>query len=141
MKKTILFAALLLILSSCSKNNSDINCNYLLDVGVSTTLNLNLPQYSPLQFISNAVYVPGHGNKGLIVINTGTGFSAWDASDPNHSPNTCSTIDIVGIEGVCSCEDNTYSLFTGQPLNNPDLTCGLKPYRVQQNGNNLLIFN
>lgn len=142
MKKILFCLSLLVLLSNCSKSNSDINCNYLLDVGVNATLNLNLPQYSQLAFISNSVYVSGYGNKGLIVINTGTGFAAWDASDPNHSPNTCSRLEIVGAEGVCGCDDaNTYSLFTGQPLNNTELTCGLKAYRIEQNGSNLIITN
>lgn len=143
MMKKIIFSCLMLsIFVSCSKNNSDVNCNYLLNVGVNATLNLNLPQYSQLAFISNAVYVSGFGNKGIIVINTGTGFRAWDASDPNHTPNSCSTLSIESAEAVCGCDDgNTYSLFTGQPLNNPELTCGLKEYRVEQSGNSLLISN
>ena len=142
MKKIIFGLLFLLLFSNCSKNNTDINCNYLLNVGVNANLNLNLPQYSQLAFISNAVYVSGYGNKGIIVINTGTGFAAWDASDPNHSPNSCSTLEIVGAEAVCGCEDgNTYSLFTGQPLSDSGLTCGLKAYRVEQSGNSLLISN
>jgi len=142
MKKTFFYTLIFVVFSSCSKNNSDINCNYLFDVGVNANINLNLPQYSQLEFISNAVYVPGYGNKGILIMNTGTGFAAWDASDPNHTPSSCSTLNIEGAEAVCGCEDaNTYSLFTGQPLNNPNLTCGLKAYRVEQSGNSLLISN
>lgn len=142
MKKTLYCLLIILFLTGCSKNNNDENCNFLLNVGVNASLNLNLPNYSPLNFISNAIYEPGYGNKGIIVINTGTGFAAWDASDPNHSPNTCSTLEIVGVEAVCGCTDeNTYSLYTGQPLSNPNLTCGLKAYRVEQSGNTLLISN
>lgn len=142
MKKALLLLLFMFLLISCSKNNNDVNCNYLLNVGVNANLNLNLPKYSPLNFISNAIYEEGYGNKGIIVMNTGTGFAAWDASDPNHVPNSCSTLEIVGAEGVCECEDgNTYSLFTGQPLSNPNLTCGLKAYRVEQSGNLLIISN
>ena len=130
-------------LMGCSGDGGPGNsCNFLLNVGVNLSLNLNLPQYSQLQFISNSVYVPNGGNKGVIVINTGTGYSAWDASDPNHTPNTCSTLGISGVEATCGCDDgNTYSLFTGQPLNNGNLRCGLKPYRVTLNGSTLLITN
>jgi hypothetical protein len=132
-----------LILASCSKSdNNDSNCNFLLNIGVNTSINLNLPQYNPLNFISNPVYIPNEGNGGIIVTNTGTGFVAYDASDPNHSPNNCSILSIDSLEGVCGCSDeNKYSLFTGQPLENPDLRCGLKSYRTELNGNNLLIFN
>ena len=144
MKNLLICSILCVSLFSCSKsNNVDRNCNYLLNVAVNTSVNMSLPQYSQLQFISNSVYVPNAGNKGIIVMNTGTGFMAWDAADPNHSPNTCSTLEIVGgTEGVCGCEDaNKYSLFTGQPLENPELRCGLKNYRVEVSGNNLLISN
>lgn len=132
-----------LILASCSKSdNNNSNCNFLLNIGVNTSINLSLPQYNPLNFISNPVYIPNEGNGGIIVTNTGTGFVAYDASDPNHSPNNCSILSIDGLEGICGCEDeNKYSLFTGQPLENPNLRCGLKSYRTELNGNNLLIFN
>ena len=69
----------------CSeKENYDENCNFLLNVGVNLSLNLNLSQYNQLTFPSNPVYVPNEGNGGIIVNNTGTGFVAFDAADPNH---------------------------------------------------------
>jgi nitrite reductase/ring-hydroxylating ferredoxin subunit len=142
MRKLCLYFSICTFVASCSGNNNNPNCNFLLDVGVNISINLNLPQYSQLNFISNSVYVPDAGNKGIIVTNTGTGFVAWDAADPNRVPNDCSTLSIQGVEGVSGCSDaNTYSLYTGQPLNNPDLLCGLKAYRIEQNGNTLVIFN
>jgi len=103
---------------------------------------MNLPQYSPLQFVSNSVFVPNVGNGGVIVTNSGTGFLAWDASDPNHTPSSCSKLEVNGLEGTCGCSDaNVYSLITGQPLSNTDLQCGLKAYRVEQSGNDLIITN
>lgn len=142
MKKTISYL-LILTFFGCSKSNiNDSNCQFLLNVGVSTSINLNLPQYSQLQFVSNSVYVPNAGNAGIIVTNSGTGFLACDASDPNHTPSQCSALEINGLEGTCGCSDeNTYSLITGQPLNDASLRCGLKAYRVEQNGNDLIITN
>ena len=143
MNKTFSGLLIGILLLSCSKNNiNDSNCKFLLNIGVNTTINLNLPQYSQLQFTSNSVYVPNVGNGGLIITNSGTGFLAWDASDPNHTPSTCSQLEISGLEGTCGCSDgNVYSLITGQPLNNSDLRCGLKAYRVEVSGNNLFISN
>lgn len=143
MKKVLLIFFISTICWSCSRSDdNNTNCNFLLNIGVNTTLNLNLPQYSQLQFVSNSVYVPNQGNGGLIVINTGTGYAAYDAADPNHSPSPCSILQIEGVEGTCGCQDdNTYSLFTGQPLNNPNLRCGLKMYRVFVNGNELQVTN
>jgi nitrite reductase/ring-hydroxylating ferredoxin subunit len=142
MKKALFTFCISLLLVACSKSdNIDKTCNYLLNVGVDLRVNLNFPKYSELQFISNAVYDETQGNKGIIIMNTGTGYAAWDASDPNHAPNTCSTLQISGAEAICNCEDNKYSLFTGQPLENETLRCGLKPYRVEVNGNELFISN
>jgi hypothetical protein len=141
MKKLTVFTFTAVLLFSCNKSDdNNSNCNFLLDVGVNASLNLNLPLYGDLNFISNPIYVPGYGNGGLIVTNTGTGYVAFDAADPNHIPNSCSIISISGLEGTCGCEDsNTYSLFTGQPLENPELRCGLKSYRAQLSGDNLII--
>lgn len=143
MKKGFLIALICLLFFSCSRNNTNnSNCNFLLNVGVNVSLNLNLPQYSQLNFVSNSVFVPNQGNKGIIVTNTGTGFVAYDAGDPNHGQNSCSVLIINGIEGTCGCMDeNKYSLFTGQPLNNANLPCGLKSYRAELSGSNLIISN
>lgn len=141
MKKFAIFSLSALLLFSCSKNDDhNSNCNFLLNIGVSTSLNLNLPQYNELNFISNPIYISGFGNGGIIVTNTGTGYVAFDAADPNHIPNSCSTLTITGLEGVCGCDDaNKYSLFTGQPLENSNLRCGLKAYRAELSGSNLII--
>jgi hypothetical protein len=141
MKKIAVFFLISLLFLSCSKkDDNDSNCNFLQNVGVNTSLNLNLPQYNDLNFISNPIYISGQGNGGLIVTNTGTGFVALDAADPNHMLNTCSILTISGLEGICGCIDaNKYSLFTGQPLENPDLRCGLKAYRAELSGNILII--
>lgn len=141
--KSFFLLLLVLIITSCSKNSVDNkNCRFLLDLGVNEVLNLNLPQYSQLQFAGNTIYIPNAGNGGIIVASTGTDFYAWDASDPNHTPSNCSTLTISGLEGTCGCGDeNTYSLVTGQPLNNGALQCGLRNYRVEKSGNTLLISN
>ena len=140
--KSYFYLIPLIVLTSCSKNSVDKNCNFLLNIGVSLQLNLNLPQYSQLQFPSNPVYVANAGNGGIIVTNTGTGFAAFDAADPNHAPSSCSVLSIDGIFGTCSCDDkNEYNLFNGLAKENSALQCPLKAYRVEQNGNLLLIYN
>tara|TARA_Y200000002_G_scaffold147192_1_gene121626 strand:- start:1015 stop:1338 length:324 start_codon:yes stop_codon:yes gene_type:complete len=107
-------------------------------------LNLNLAQYNQLSFPSNPVYVPNEGNAGLIVNNTGAGYVAFDAADPNIPFGECSILVIEGIEAVSSinCEQiNRYNLLTGQPMQNPELLCSLKPYFVERIGNELFISN
>lgn len=132
-----------LILTTCSSNSlNDENCQFLLDVTVNESINLNFPQYSQLQFPSNPVYIPNTGNGGVIITNTGSGYAAFDAADPNHIFNACSVLTIEGLNAKCGCDDeNVYNLFTGQPVNNGSLRCSLKRYRVEQNGNILVVFN
>ncbi len=141
--KPIFYLACFVILISCDKDSVDNpNCRFLLDLGVNININLSLPQYSQLPFVGNSVYIPNAGNGGIIVASTGSDFFAWDASDPNRPPSECSILVPKGLEATSSCEDkNTYSLITGQALNDGTLQCSLKNYRVERSGNNLLIFN
>ena len=132
-------------LLNCSNiNNYDRNCNFLLNIGIQASLNLNLAQYNGLNFSNQPVYVPNEGNAGLIVNNIGTGYVAFDAADPNIPFGECSTLIIEGIEAVSpvNCEQsNRYNLLTGQPMQNPELRCSLKPYFVERIGNELFISN
>lgn len=141
--KSFFYLLLFFLIAGCSDNSADNkNCRFLLNIGVNVSINMSLPQYSQLQFISNSVYVPNAGNAGIIVTNTGSGYLAWDASDPNHTPSNCSTLTVSGLNATCGCEDkNTYSLVTGQAIGNGNLICPLKNYKVEQSGNNLLIYN
>ena len=136
--KTLVFC---ILITACSKNTvNNENCRFLLDIGVYEVVNLNLPQYSQLQFAGNSEHIPNAGNAGIIVAFTGADYLAWDASDPNHIPNSCSALVPSGLNGTCGCGDeNTYSLVTGQPLNNGELQCTLRNFRVEQNGNTLII--
>ena len=132
------------LLNCSNMNNYDRNCNFLLNIGIQASLNLNLAQYNGLNFSNQPVYVPNEGNAGLIVNNTGTGYVAFDAADPNIPFGECSTLVIEGIEAVSpvNCEQsNRYNLLTGQPMQNPELRCSLKPYFVELIGNELFISN
>ncbi|MFY0713364.1 hypothetical protein J1D01_06785 [Seonamhaeicola sp. NFXS20] len=132
----------LFVLSACSGSSEENeNCNFLLDINVYETINLSLPQYSQLPFPGNSVYIANAGNAGIIVANTGVGYFAWDASDPNEIPSDCSTLVPSGLEATGGCSNNKYSLVTGEPLENTELQCSLKFYRVEQNGNYLTIYN
>jgi hypothetical protein len=143
--KPVILLALSVVIQNCSKSdNYDNNCNNLLNLGIQTSLNLNLAQYNQLTFPSNPVYVPNEGNGGLIVNNTGTGYVAFDAADPNIPFGECSILTISGVEAINNCsefETHRYSLFTGQPLQNPDLRCNLRPYFIELIGNEIFISN
>ena len=141
MMKKLLSLTIFIVLLGCNKNENNVNCNFLLNVGVNATVNLNLPQFSQLLVPVNAVRLEGFGNEGIILvrINSST-LVAWDGADPNHSPSSCSALTIEGLNGVCGCGDgNEYSLVTGQILNDSTQPCTLKAYRVEPIGNNTFL--
>lgn len=141
--KRILSVIVVVFLITCSKNDRVNTCNYLPDVSVNRRVNLNLPQYSDLQFTSNSVLIVNEGINGVILINVGNSrFRAWEATDPNHAPiSSCSRLTINGANATCGCPDaNKYSLFTGQSVG-VNLPCGLKEYRVENGGSNSLIIS
>lgn len=137
---------LLIFLISCDSDSTNRN-PFLQEVSFRFDLNLNLPLYSGLNNIGNPVYVPnnGVGTRGAFVIKSGLDtFFAFEASCPNHAPNNCSTMTIDGQNVICSCEDYTYSLFTGQQLDRPNdgnRYYDLLFYRATQSGNTITISN
>lgn len=133
-------------LFSCDNDRTNRN-PFLQEIGFRFDINLNLPSYSPLTNVGNAVYIPtqGVGTRGAFVINTGFDqFRAFEASCPNHAPNNCSTMELDGQTATCSCEDYEYSLFTGQQLNRPDdgnRYYDMLEYRASFNGSSVVISN
>lgn len=143
MRQIIIAVFSFLTLTACEENSlNNEECQFLLDVVVNETINLNFPQFSTLTS-PGALFVPNAQNRGLIVVNTGTGFAAFDAADPNRVFETCSILNVDGFIATSSCEDgNEFELINGAPTaKNPNLRCSLRRYRVQQNGNILSVFN
>ena len=129
---------MLLVNLSCSDDNNVFNNPFLANVSVNLTINLSLPQYNQLNFAGNAIYQPNAGNSGVILVNTGSQFLAWDAADPNVAPEACTTLQVDGLEAVSTCSDpNRYSLVTGQPTDTEGLEYTLLNYRVTE-GNGVL---
>ena len=142
-KACIIVSALVLL--ACS-NDSRVRNPFLPEIGFRFEINLNLPLYSPLTNAGNAVYIgnQGVGVRGAFVINTGFNYVAFEASCPNHSPNSCSTLELNGQTAECPCEGYQYSLFTGQQLNRPDdgqRYYDLLNYRASHSGNVVVISN
>ncbi|MCW5514989.1 hypothetical protein [Muriicola sp. Z0-33] len=137
---------LMTLILGCSNDRGTRN-PYLQEVGFRFDINLNLPLYSPLTNPGNTIYIgtQGVGTRGVFVINTGFNvFRAFEASCPNHAPNSCSTMELDSQIAVCSCEDFEYSLFTGQQLNRPDdgnRYYDMLEYRATQSGNTVFISN
>ena len=141
MKKILMFLLCCTFLA-CNKDDNSVNDNnpYLPSYSVNKTINMGLPAYSNLQFAGNSVYISGAdaGIRGIIVFNTGSGFTAFDAACPNQALSSCSTMQISGAMAICPCDDKQYSLFYGTSEGMP---YPMRRYNVEVNGNNLTIFN
>lgn len=145
-KRTILPFLALLLFTTCSQDTG-IRNPYLSELGFRYTIDLNLPQFVLLNTIGNPVYIgsAGVGIRGVFVMNTGFDqFMAFEASCPNHAPNSCSTLKLAGQNAVCDCEGYSYSLFTGQLLNRPEdgkNYFDMLYYQTTRNGATIVISN
>ncbi|MEL1244857.1 hypothetical protein AAEO56_11335 [Flavobacterium sp. DGU11] len=138
MKKYILLFIAIAFLSGCDKDTYNNNNKYLPNYNFSIDIDTNLPLYTPLQFTANPVRISqaGIGINGIIVMNTGSGYTAFEASCPNQALSSCSGLTLDGINVVCNCDNVSYSLFTG--LASTAVQYPLKPYRVQVVGQNMI---
>jgi len=135
------YISLLLVITAglgCDSDDFRSNNRYLPNYNFSIDINLDQPLYSQLQFPANPVLITqaGIGINGVIVTNTGSGFSAFEASCPNQELSACSPLQIDGINAICPCDEVEYNLFTGQA--STEVEFPLKPYRVQQTGPNMI---
>ena len=93
------------------------NSQYLQNVSFSKEINTNLPSYNALTFPSNPILITdaGAGIQGIVVMKAGSGndYRAWEASCPNQYPIACSKLSISGLNAVCSCDNYSYSIYTG----------------------------
>lgn len=131
--------------NSCSEDDGQISCNP--EYNVTASINLSLPLYSDLQNPNGWAYVQGEGTgtRGIIVINTGNGFKAYDRNAPHICPTPSSTLEVIeDIKLYCPEDGAEWILLTGQPLENdegfaPDRTP--RTYQTSLQGNVLQIFN
>lgn len=139
MKKLFILLIIPFVLSckSDSVNNSN---EFIPNVSFGITINTTLPSYQSLQFASNSLKInqPNVGVRGIIVINTGSGFLAYDGACPNQALSSCSELTVSGINATCPCDSAVYNLFTGQ---SPGKQFPLKAYRVEVVGTNITVSN
>ncbi|WP_025742748.1 Rieske (2Fe-2S) protein [Aquimarina pacifica] len=142
--KKIVFLLLTLLILSCSSDDGSDNNQFLPSTSINYQINLDLPQFSDLKFSGNH-YVDKTENgsiKGIIIYNLNdTQFSAFELSDPNHVPSSCSTQTINGLTATCDCEDgNSYNIITGQQTEGEG-QFSLRAYAIRRTGNILSISN
>lgn len=144
MKFKILFLLLAVLTLSCSKSDDKRERNpFLTDPLVSLTLNLNLPEYNPLRFPGNYI-ITTQGIKGIVVYCASESlYFAFDLTDPNHVPSSCSRMELDGVIASCPCpnDENKYYIISGQHTTEPDTKYPMQQYNAQRSGNNIVISN
>lgn len=145
MKYSLLIAITCLLLFSCSKSNVNNNNPYLPNYEFDTgnIINTNLPQFNDLQFPGNHIILSSDfGINGVVVYFSGSTYTAFEITDPNHNIQNCSILTVEGIIATCSCEDeNSYDILTGQGREGTTGQYPLKPYFVEVNDNIIRVYN
>jgi nitrite reductase/ring-hydroxylating ferredoxin subunit len=131
MKKYLFLLLALPLLLCCSADDRTENNPFLPSYNFDAVIDMSLPSYSNLLYTSNPVRITtlGIGINGVIVMNTGSGYTAFEATCPNQDQSSCSVLEINGILAKCPCDDVEYNLFTG--LATSQVRYPLKAYRVQ----------
>ncbi|HBC05547.1 MAG: hypothetical protein CL528_02315 [Aequorivita sp.] len=145
MKNIIFFLLIVFAIFSCSKNDDQKERNpYLTDPVVSLNLNLNLPEYNGLKFPGNYV-ITSQGIKGIVVYCVSdTQYFAYDLTDPNHAPSSCSRMEVDGTIASCPCstDENEYNIVNfGRHTTEPDTKYPMQSYSAVRNGNTINISN
>ena len=146
MKTFTFFVLTILLLASCGNDDDARNGNpnipdYAFDT--RNLINTNLPQFSNLQFPGNYIILDNpYGVNGVVLYSSGTTYSAYELSDPNHQISTCSRLTVEGIIASCTCDDNnTYNIVNGGQQEGTSGQYGLVPYGVEVVGNIIRVFN
>ena len=136
---------LLVIVLIFSCENGNVNFNpYIPNINFDKTINLDLPLYDDVRFSNGSVQLSGIGVCGVVIFNFNGDILAWEQCPPNHSVNSsCPKLNVSGVQLLCDCTQNLYSLATGQLLNNIDQNnkYPLVRYRTEKIGSSLRIYN
>lgn len=139
MRYLLSLITILILATGCDSDDNNNRNPFLFDANFN--IQLSTIESLDLEIPANPIYTQLGGIRGVFVINTGSGLLAWEASDPNHTPNECSTMLIDGISVECQCDDaHRYNLFTGQ-AEGEALEFTMLSYRVNNNGGIITVSN
>jgi len=137
MIKKIAVLILFSVFFSCEDNTRINNCFQNSIAPVS--LDLNNPQLNGILTPTGFAEVNG-GLRGIILYNGATlGYKAFDRKCPESDCNSPMSFD--GQRLKCTCNNNEYSILTGEPLPQGTDACFAREYTVTQNGSSLRISN
>lgn len=107
---------------------------------VATNFSISLTIYNDLKVPGGVVYFSGKGYGGIIVINTGLGYYAYDATCP-YEVDTEYLVENEGGIGTCSGCGSQYNLLDGGLVMEGPSSENLLLYQVTATENYLYITN
>ncbi|WP_257666954.1 hypothetical protein [Parapedobacter tibetensis] len=129
-----MFPAILLLHGACKKGG----CNVVQDVPVMEQV--SMVQYSQLYTPGGYAVTERGGVAGLIVVNTGQGYIAYDRCSTVVPEKRCAVeVEDGGIVAKDPCSGARYLLVNGSPAEIAE--CPLKPYRAHRNGETIIVSN
>ena len=109
----LLLLCFIVLFYACEKNET---IDFLPEIKVNETINLNLPQYLNLLTPSGFAYTNG-GLKGILIQSTGTTsqpYKAYERACPNFDCDSPMTFD-GSFRMKCPCDLSEYSIIDGSP--------------------------
>lgn len=113
----LLVFSLLSLVISCESRADTVSCFPSQIINVQ--LNLTFPAYRNLNTMGGWIYINEQqsGTRGLIVVNTGTGFKIYDRNAPHLCPDTNTTLIVQDrIKIVCPKDGAEWILQDGTPI-------------------------
>lgn len=149
MKKTfssVIFSIILIFsnlsLNSCGRSNDTVSCFPNAPINVILPLNSMPLQNSNLQNQQwTYIDMDGAGTRGLIIVKTNNGYSAYDRNAPHICPSDNTTLNVDFPKVICPKDNAKWMIITGEPLEVSSLP--LKRYLCNYDAstNTITIFN
>ena len=138
----LLIFSLLSLVISCESRAETVSCFPSQIINVQ--LNLNLPAYTNLKRMGGWIYINEQqsGTRGLILVNTGTGFKVYDRNAPHLCPDTNTTlkVDENSIKIICPKDGAEWILQDGTPIKGSGLPPKSYNYSYNAATGDLLIY-
>ena len=137
----LLVFSLLSLVISCESRADTVSCFPSQIINVQ--LNLKFPAYDNLNKMGGWIYINEQqsGTRGLIVVNTGTGFKVYDRNAPHLCPDSNTTLEVQNnMKIVCPKDGAEWILTDGTPIKGTGLPPKSYGYSYNAATRELLIY-
>lgn len=130
-----LLLALVLVIAPACEDDFESSIPY-----VEVYFSINLVNHNELYTVGYPAYFGG-GYGGIIIINNGSSYYAYDGACPYDIDSDCRIEEDYEPIGTCPCCGTKYNLIDGAYTLSGPSGEPLKQYRVTQSGSTLIITN